>query len=366
MELVGVRTMKRKFSYLVLVLAVILNFQITRFGFADDLESISLTQKSPAEGHWNSGIDIVIAKPLYSNNLALRNSSQVSSQQQTVENIEFDYDFETSPRVWVGYESASAIGVRASWWQYANQTDVLSLVPSANGFGRIEHPAFGDIDISAITPTELMLAQANLDVYAIDLELTRRVELGAGTFLLSGGIRFASLNQNYSARLLNSTTGGGGQLSDGINLISLDPNQSSSPSNSNSALAGGIDYRQNVRGIGPTMSASVARSLTERWHWFATGRASLLMGEGEERLTAGEDLDFLNPQRTTEVARRDQLLPIMDLQIGTSYSWQRWGSFQPTLRGGWEISWWGDVGNNSGGPSDLGFAGFFVGLDGNW
>lgn len=330
--------MKRKFSYLALVVAFIVNFQVTRNVVGGDLERMSLTQKSPADGSWNSGIDIIIAKPLYSNNLALRDSSQVSSQQLAVENVEFDYDFEMSPRVWVGYESASAIGIRASWWQYANQANELSLAPSANGFGRIEHPAFGDVDISAITPTERMLANANLDVYAIDLELTRRAELGAGTFLLSGGIRFASLDQNYSARLLNS----------------------------NSTVAGAIDYRQHVRGIGPTMSASVARSLTERWQWFATGRGSLLMGEGEERLTAGEDLDFLNPQRTTEVANRDQLLPIMDLQLGTSYSWQRWGSFQPTLRGGWEMSWWGDVGNNSGGPSDLGFAGFFVGLDGNW
>jgi hypothetical protein len=30
------------------------------------------------------------------------------------------------------------------------------------------------------------------------------------------------------------------------------------------------------------------------------------------------------------------------------------------------LSWWGDVGNSSGGGSDLGFAGFVVGIEGNW
>lgn len=308
------------------------------WGLAQESDEFSFSRSSASEAAWYSGFDIVIAKPLYSSNVGLRESEQVNSQQFSIDNAEFDYDYQTSPRVWIGYQGSSAIGVRATWWQFANQANEISTAPSANGFGRVEHPSFGDVDISAITPTERMMANASLDVYAIDLELTRNAEIGAGTFLLSGGLRFASLDQSYNAVLLNS----------------------------NSIAAGSIDYRQHVRGIGPTFSASTARNLTERWQWYALGRGSLLVGEGNERLEAGEDLDFVNPQRTTEVGRRDQLLPILDLQLGSTLALNRWGRFQPAIRGGWELSWWGDVGNNSGGASDLGFVGFALGLEGVW
>ena len=293
----------------------------------------------PAESKgWYSGFDIVIAKPLYSHNLGLSESIQPSSQQISVENVEFDYDYQSSPRVWIGYQSPSQLGVRATWWQLANQANEILRTPSATGFGSIIHPNFGDIDISAITPNESMIANANLDVYAIDLEVTRSGDLGPGQILVGGGIRFAALEQNYTAHLLNS----------------------------NSVVAGAIDYRQHVRGIGPTLSSSFSRALTRRWSWFAAGRGSLLVGEGQERLDAGEDLDFVNPQRTSETSSRDQLLPIWDLQLGSSMRLPNAGVFQPMIRGGWEASWWGDVGNNSGGASDLGFVGFFVGCEATW
>lgn len=330
--------MKTKLGFLVSMLAISCAIVSGKHADAEDVSRIERTDGDVGQGSWYSGFEWAIAKPLYSNNLALRDSSQVSSQQLVVENVEFDYDYQSSPRVWLGYQASSDIGIRAAWWQYANQANEISLSPSANGFGRIEHPVFGDVDISAITPTEQMNANANIDVYTIDLELTRSAELGPGNILFSGGIRFASFDQTYSARLLNA----------------------------NDVLAGSIDYRQHIRGIGPTLSATLSREITDRLGWFASGRGSLLMGEGTDRLEAGEDLDFVNPQRTTEVAGRDQLLPIVDIQFGAAWSLRRWGPLQPSLRGGWELSWWGDVDNNSGNASDLGLAGFVMGFDGTW
>lgn len=330
--------MKTKLGFLATLLSFLCVAGSERLADGEEVSRIELAERVDSQGKWYSGFEVSIVKPLYSNNLALRDSSQISSQQFVVENVEFDYDFQSSPRVWLGYQASSDIGIRAAWWQYANQANEISLSPSANGFGRIEHPVFGDVDISAITPTEQMNANGNIDVYTIDLELTRLAELGPGSILVSGGIRFASLDQNYAARLLND----------------------------NDVLAGSIDFRQHIRGIGPTLSATLSRDITERFGWYASGRGSLLMGEGSDRLDAGEDLDFVNPQRTTEVAERDQLLPIVDVQLGATWALRRWGPLQPSLRGGWELSWWGDVGNHSGNASDLGLAGFVLGFEGNW
>jgi hypothetical protein len=291
-----------------------------------------------SEASWYSGFDIVIAQPLYSNNLGLKSSNQPSPQQFNVQNNEFAFDYEASPRVWLGYQAPNEVGLRAVWWQYAAQANALSISPSASGFGRVEHPSFGDIDISAITPTELITAAADLEAYTIDLELTRQDSFGAGEVLLSGGLRFASLNQSYNAALWNA----------------------------NAVQAGEIDFRQDVRGLGPTISAMLKRSLTNRWHWYASGRGSLLLGEGNELLQAGEDLDFVNPQRTSETSQRDQMLPIVDVQLGTSMQLPEVWGMQNVLRGGWEMSWWGDVGNSAGAASDLGFAGFTIGAETRW
>jgi len=287
---------------------------------------------------WRAGFDVVLAKPLYSSNPALTSSIQPQPQQFSVEHHEFDFDFTSSPQVWLAVEATEGFGIRTTWWQFASQSNSLSLQPANSGFGRVEHPTFGNVDISAITPTERMSADAELEAYRIDLELTRRVQLGSTDILLSGGLRFASLEQRYLAHLYSHSN----------------------------ALAGAIDFQQHVRGIGPTMALATSRSLTDRWHWDASLRGSLLVGEGEELLHAGEDLDFPNPQRTDTVGYRDQLLPIADIRLGTAYALPEFGVIEPMLRGGWETSWWGDVGNSSGGPSDLGFVGFYLGFEGRY
>jgi hypothetical protein len=287
---------------------------------------------------WSSGLDVVIAKPFYGRNPSLLRVSQPQSQQFVIDQQEFDFDFTSSPRVWIAGESASGVGVRATWWQYASEADPVSMAPAANGFERIEHPVFGDVDISAITPTERLSAAASLEIYWIDLEMTRRAKLGIGEVLLSGGLRFASLEQRYQSEQLNA----------------------------NAVKSGEIDYVNRVRGIGPTISLTWMRQITKRWSWEAMGRGSLLAGEGEERLDAAEDLDFINPQFTTRTGGRDQLLPIADLRLGTSYALRRVLGIDPLLRTGWETSWYGDVSNCSGSASDLGFLGFYAGIEGRW
>jgi hypothetical protein len=287
---------------------------------------------------WSSGLDIVLAKPFYGRNPSLLRVSQPQSQQFVIDQQEFDFDFTSSPRVWIAGESASGVGVRATWWQYASEADPVSMAPAANGFERIEHPNFGDVDISAITPTERLSAAASLEVYWVDLEMTRSAKFGIGEILVSGGMRFASLEQRYSAEQQNA----------------------------NALRSGEINYSNRVRGIGPTISLMWTRQITKRWSWDAMGRGSLLAGEGQERLDAAEDLDFINPQYTTRTGGRDQLLPIADLRLGTAYALPRFLGIDPWLRGGWEASWFGDVTNCSGAPSDLGFLGFYTGIEGRW
>jgi len=101
---------------------------------------------------------------------------------------------------------------------------------------------------------------------------------------------------------------------------------------------------------------------------FCKARGSVLFGDGESHLNAGEDLDLTNSFTTTRVTSRDDLLSIAEIQVGVR--WQarsyRGRILTPFLTTAFEGQIWNGAGNASSEEGNLGFFGFNSGFGVNW
>lgn len=288
---------------------------------------------------WSAGFQFTFLKPRYDSNPAFTVTESDGASLDVLTVRDFDYDLKLTPRVWLQRESANGVGWRAQYWQFDDNGNSLATSPPANGFGRVDHPAFGNVDIGSTIPSDIFSASTSLNAYAIDLEGTKTVDFCSWWLNVTAGIRHASITQDYAAQLRNA----------------------------NGGLRGRLDYSHRVSGIGPTMSLTATRSVGPCWTFFGMSRAALLFDEGRSRLSATEDADLTTPFTTRRVTQRDDLLPIGELQVGgewkpTMVSRKGVCAWQPTISAALEGQLWGNVGSATSEQGDLGFFGFNIGV----
>jgi hypothetical protein len=290
-------------------------------------------------GSFVAAFDFAVLSAHFEDNRAFTVMESDGATFQAFSDTEFDYKLELTPRVWVGFESYSGLGLRAGYWHYDHAPAVVSVSPPANGLGRIDHPPFGNVDISSTIPTDTFTAATDLDAFVIDFEVTKSIAFGSWSMQVSGGLRYASIEQSYLAGLENGA---------GVAL-------------------GEINFSHRVQGAGPTASLTVFRPISPGTTLFALARGSLLYGEGESRLDAGDNLNVA-PFYTTRVTQRDDVLPIGEIQIGVQWSGYRmpYGGWTPFLRLAAESQLWSGAGSASSEDGDLEFVGFSAGVGCVW
>lgn len=287
----------------------------------------------PNWNRWNAGFAFTFVQPRYSNNVALTVSDSDTSSATATESS-FDYDLELSPRLWLEWGGMESLGWRVQWWELDEDANQVLAEAPASGLGLVSPVEFREIDISVSAPGESLRADSHVKLYAIDFEGMRHVDFGCWSLLASGGLRYASIEQDYRAEATNTA----------------------------GALSGSIEENRTLDGIGPTFLLEARRRLTPRLAMFSNARASLLFGEGETSLTAGEDLDLASAFTTTRTSSNDDLLPILEAQWGVDWRAPITPCHDFFLTAALEGQWWSGVGSASDDHADLGLFGFVLGL----
>ena len=286
------------------------------------------------------GFEAVMIKPRFESNLAFNVLEGDGSTVRNFNDVDFDYDLEFTPRAFFGWRHQDGVGLRATWWLFDHEAATATASPADNSFGRISHPTFGSVDISINDPDHTFSANSALDAYAIDLEATKMATFCSWDLGVGCGVRYAYTEQYYRAQSRNDAN----------------------------VLTGQIDYRHLLEGIGPTISLEAFRPIAGQISIFGKARGSVLFGDGESSLTAGEDLDLANPLTTTQTSSRDDLLSIAEIQLG--FRWiaaqKRSQSLRPFLSFAMEGQVWNGAGNASSEEGTLGFFGFNSGAGVEW
>ncbi len=307
-------------------------------GCGDCVSSSQCVQNS--RHNWYAGFEATFLQPRFADNTAFTVMESDGSSFENFSDTEFDYGLEFAPRVFVGLKFCDGVGFQATWWQFGHDPDALSAQPPANGFGEISSPQFGDFDISTTIPGDTFSAASGLDAYTIDLEVTTCGGFSSWLIGVSGGVRYASLEQRYFAQTADS----------------------------NADLLEQIDFQHTNEGFGPTISLSGSLPVNGQIDLFCKGRGSLLFGDATSRLNAGEDLDLSTPFTTSKNSSRSSLLPIAELQLGLRWrgAQHRYGVWQPFATVGMEAQHWSEVGDVAGEVGDLGFFGLVTSVGASW
>lgn len=327
-----------------LIAALILIHVLTSVGIGGDqfatatydgCATSAMAEPCVRQSQVNAGVEFTLLKPRFDSNTAFATMEADGASFESHSNTEFTYDLEFSPRIWLCANRHDGVGICVSFWQFDQGTATETAAPE-NGFGRIDHPQFGDVDISTTVPGHRFEATTSLEACVIDVEATKRTRLRSWSVAFGTGLRLASLEQTYAAQLTNS----------------------------NGVALGSIDYRHSVDGLGPTMSLSALRPIFPCLSVYGKARGSLLWGDGDSNLNTGEDLDLATPFKTTLVHERDDMLAIAELQVGLLWLANSCDQrpFQPFVSTAFEGQFWSNAGNATTTTADLGFFGFSIGV----
>lgn len=108
-------------------------------------------------GEWYAGAELVIAQPYFEDEIDINQ----------LEDEEVGYDYEATPRLWLGYRSCDGFGVRISYWVFDHSTDA---------------------------PAGYSEAPFNLEVQALDADVTQSVCWSPVQADLFGGLRYGKVD----------------------------------------------------------------------------------------------------------------------------------------------------------------------------
>lgn len=279
-------------------------------------------------GHYYGSYEAVFVTPFQSNNTAI-----IAQNDPVIEHLGFDWEMKYSNRFELGYLAPTCgIGWRARYWQFDQSTSfaVDNSVGLVQDEGAIIWAATSD-NVIGLVDVDTAVMTHSIDMQVWDMELQAQA---TKNLLLSGGFRYAEIDQNYLA-VTDSGIG-----------------------------TGLMDFQ----GYGPTMSAEFHRNVCGGWDLFANGRGSLLYGK---QAFVGTD-NVSNTQMA--INNGGTLSSALETQMGLKWTSRNNRFFFKTAL---EAQYWANVGSpnpaatftdasdeaNTDDPlnESLGFVGFTVG-----
>lgn len=233
-----------------------------------------------------AGVGFYHIRPYWTNNPAISiGPSAVAIANAKAEQIDFNYSLAMAPRLWLGFRGAGGLGMRADYWTFnqADEVSVPALLPAS---------IFQTASPLGLAGTGNVAStfRSGLELHVVGLEgmkgFTGRLRSSWWTAVVTGGVRYVHLEQSYRGAV-NAT---------GLTFVSSN---------------------QLFDGIGPTASAELRHGIgATGLSVYGQSRGSLLFGTSHQTATSF----FAQGEQPVRNADHHTLLPIAELEVGTSYT----------------------------------------------
>jgi hypothetical protein len=270
-----------------------------------------------------AGAALVFAKPHFKEAFQI---SVISLPDLRQELLPFLYDYSPSPRAWLGYTTQSGLGIRADYWQFDQAGDSRALTSDGLTFiGAQATTIIFPSTILADSAGETLTANDGLEVHVASLLATLDVELAGISLVGGGGLRYASLEQGFSAAVIDGA----------------------------GTPTGLLEWTRVFEGLGPAIAINARRPIGCRGlALIAEGGGALLFGRKRlNRFVFGNVGPATMPQLTLDDA--NDVVPIFDLRVGGQWSCRLANDWQISVQGMYEGQLWAEAG-----APTLGFLGF--------
>lgn len=142
------------------------------------------------------GGEAAFAKPYYKEAFEA-SLTNLATTAQTL--LPFHWDYQATPRVWLGYTDCDGLGVRARFWDFDQEGETRTLAGS-NLPTPTAHVVSVIFPATIIAPAGTTMSVSNSLLFrTLDLEGTKQLQIGSTELMLGAGLRYALLDQRYDA-----------------------------------------------------------------------------------------------------------------------------------------------------------------------
>jgi len=236
-------------------------------------------------GGWITGAGFYYIKPQWETNPAFLTSTATAGG-VVLNQQDFDYDHEFAPRIWLGYVGGSGLGVRGHWWGIDAESSASITTGGATAIFSAQPLGLG---LLTVGPGDVMNFQSEIELDAIDLEAIQTFGRNGWSGLVSGGVRWVQIRQQYQV-LAVPTIG----------------------------LSDTVDSTHSFDGLGPTASLELRRRLWDTgFSLYGMGRTAILFGNSDQHVVRVFD----GAVDVDATAGQWDVIPIGELEFGTEYDW---------------------------------------------
>lgn len=203
----------------------------------------------------------------------------------------FDFGYEPSSRVWVGWQNSTGTGGRARYWHFDHDGDPYSEVATPTSIpGASSVTVMFPANIAGLVPGDVLKVTNTLRVQTVDLEGTRTLQFGRTEVVGSAGLQYAQIEQEYDAEILSAV------------------------------LPRGLHSSRTYHGLGPSFGASARHAFgVAGLSAIASFHAALLIGEKtQQRGVVGDISPIPLP---AFVALRDSMEATGAFETGIGLEW---------------------------------------------
>jgi hypothetical protein len=148
---------------------------------------------------------MMFLKPHWANNPALLAGTIFTGiGTTTVQFEDFDFNMQFVPRVALGYMGACDVGVRTTWWGFAESASRASSVVAISALPLITALTNETLNDGG-TVIGTLEARGHLNMNVWDNEVIYALQTGRWDFLLGAGLRYAHIAQRYDAYVRDGT-----------------------------------------------------------------------------------------------------------------------------------------------------------------
>jgi hypothetical protein len=319
------------------------------------VEPGGLTAQDSGSAHgFTGGASFYFLRPYLQNNTSFVTTFNPGQPNSQVISESFGWDFQPAFAGWIGWTSASGLGVRARYFEFSDSSETASLsngiTPAPQTQTTINPPlgnflplstggtAFGSPGTLLNTGfgTDRLTFGSDLRIETVDLELTYQMNCCCGLFQIFGGGRYLNLAQGYHATLVN--TGGGAPVSE---IQSFDASRSFQ----GGGPTCGLQWNLPIHGTGLSL--------------YANARGSLVVGSNKDNVSFSQTINDPNglipghmvPPAVLQInpmssRTSDTVIPIAEAELGIEYCRQL-GHSRLFLRGAAVSQTYFDAGNAS-------------------
>ena len=267
------------------------------------------------------GAAAVWAKPHFKESFEYSQTSLATGQQTLTP---FEYDYNATPRIWLGFRNAGGVGLRATYWNFdAAGATRTNTADGLNLFGAHAVTIIFPANIFAAIPGSSMETQSRLETQITNLYATYDVTYSGVNVSGGVGLRYATLRQTLGA----TVTG---------------------------PVPASLNWTREYDGVGPSVALEMRKRIKcSRFSGIAKGSGALLYGtKSIERTVVGDQ----SPQPAVPFLRlsdADEVVGIGEFGFGLEWAATMAHGSELAIAGTYEGQLWAEAG-----APTLGFLGF--------